>query len=347
MYNLDGTPNYSSSCVVAGPSGPICYSSDTVAAAYNVPSIQNVEVRGFLSKGTDGVPATNGYYDDEYHFELVLDVGWTQSPGTFALNTAQRVSQYLPAQNLIFYTPNNIPLQQSQYGNSVWGGYAAVALHAEANSWGSAKGAGWSTRIPSGWFHVGQSGDAGHNDLWWPFNLQAIPMASGGTASLPASVGNYIQLIGTLWRDGDHYPARDKPSTTNQGLSCQRDHGGGDYWLEIHGVDSMAFASPPAIRHTLVGYSICTDSGNISMSNDQDLWSQKPTPTSYVASVTPYYSGQGLVSNPSSSVSGSSSVVTFGMSTSGAANEKAIFDVQWAIGTCAQTSRPSGTCQRL
>jgi hypothetical protein len=340
IYNTDGTPNYSNTCVQPGPSGPVCMSGSSVSGAFNTQSIQNVEIRGFLTQPTDPVPAASGYYDDEYHMEVLLDVGWTPTPGTFPINSAALVSQYFPAQSLIRSTPGDAPIQQSLYSNSIWGGWAAVVLHVEADSWGAARGgSNWASRVPNGWFHVGQSGDSTHTNLWWPFNLQSIPVAAGGTLSLPAGPGTYVQLIGTLWRDDDHYPDLDKPDATNQALVCQHNHGGGNYWLELHGVDSMMFMTPPVTRHTLVGYSICADGGSIFMSNDQDLWSQKPNGQSYVSSVTQTSSGTGLTATPGFTVSGSSSVVTFNMQTSGSTNAKTFFDVQWATGTCTQVSR--------
>jgi hypothetical protein len=84
---------------------------------------ENVEVRGWIVSA-DGLSTC----DSEWHFDLLLDVGWTPTNGTvYALNSIDRIATWMP--------PTNLTTWATQLSSNTYGGYQAPVLHAEVDAW--------------------------------------------------------------------------------------------------------------------------------------------------------------------------------------------------------------------
>lgn len=185
-----------------------------------------------------------------------------------------------------------------------FGGTGSAIVHVEIDGWGPHRGCNVGDTIndqatvpqascinsggayynyldtaPVGWTFETHSRDSGGAVIRWPFPMYDVV---GGQFVPRYSVGQYVRIVGTLWKDGDHLPTRDLqtgpcqagPSTfcsvRDQAHSCwdgdddYTNHGG---WVEMHPVDYMAVLSPdltpdPRKLHTLAAYEICSKAGD-------------------------------------------------------------------------------------
>jgi hypothetical protein len=165
---------------------------------------------------------------------------------------------------------------------AAWGGAYSPVIHIEIDGWGGSgrgycdtlstgtgctQGAGccstifpdgknWSDEYaPLGWFNDGLDTpnnnscapaiNCGHT--WWPF---------AGLGDPPSfHPGQYVRVVGTLWKDLDHGEnGAEVCWTVPPALKTIG-------WQEIHGVDYMEPADPPTVSsgkmHYVAGYSIC------------------------------------------------------------------------------------------
>jgi len=350
----------------------VCYSQNYVRSECATQSVLG-EVRGWLRANSDAPyppTTTNGYYDDEFKFDLMPDIGWTDTtPGIEPINTPQKFLQYFPPQNVILgnATPDGSPSDSGLNYFYIWGGWRNPFIHVELDSYSNGRGGSnyaWTAQNVLGWMPAGYNA-AG--SIYWPFDLGHIPVAGGSTTSAPllangwANIGwypanasslggTYVKVIGYLWRDHDHYDdPYYPPPNMRRGFEEIHYAGGCNYWLEVHGVDSIALVDPPAVRHTLVAYSFNT--GPASITDTQDLSRAQP-PGKFINSITPYvayYSSYrpGPLTASATILSGATSA-QFTLSTlpSGWATAIALFDVVWGDPPCTP-SNCSGCCAGL
>jgi hypothetical protein len=127
---------------------------------------------------------------------------------------------------------------------------------------------------PSGWAQFATpSSRNSAQPIYWPFALTSKD-SNGNTIGVFRN-GMYVQLVGTLWRDGYHgpkttfYPPRGYGDLGDaqscwQGADDYTDNGG---HLEVHPVDSMVVmpdGPTQSVLHTVGAYQICGKNGNLS-----------------------------------------------------------------------------------
>ena len=264
--------------VIEGPSAT-CLNA-TNARLVDRYAVEMAEVRGWIVKPLYVSEA------DEISFDLLVDLGWTtQAPVSYSLNALDNLVRYMTPVNVPYFgyqrgstppppLPPFTPNSMLNGDRATWGGAYSPVIHVEIDGWGSARGdcacldiegdcflqctpTWWSENEPLGWTmnvdprppHLPLNGV-------WPFSTDGF------------NIGDYVRLVGTLWKDGAHAPGSgyaatcwDQQSTANVG------------WQEMHPVDFMERLDyvPPRIGtlsnvanpHVVAGYSLCsTDSGH-------------------------------------------------------------------------------------
>ena len=146
---LNTIASYSPSILVPNSSGIAGCKNSNSGTLLGANAQERAEIRGWLLSDING---NNG--EDELEFDVLLDIGWySRAPGTYAVNTLDRLMPYITPANIFengraegalggqptdgsySLLPNSAILNTDQSGN--WGGDF---------SGGHCKSRGWSTR---------------------------------------------------------------------------------------------------------------------------------------------------------------------------------------------------------
>lgn len=227
-------------------------------------ALESAEIRGWVTH-IGGVNTGEA----EWQMDILLDIGWMPNPHApvTPLNAIDAIAKWLSPLNIAAfgYAPNDVqPFpQMSSLGrnlneggtgsmlggnNATFGGNYSPVVHIEIDGWGPlARGVcdgtvdctpkdptkTWTDEnAPVGWKKYEGSG------IYWPFNVTAF------------QVGQYVRAVGTIWRDGSHH-------TGNAVNACWETARHDIGWTEMHNVDFMETADPPANHHVLAGYALC------------------------------------------------------------------------------------------
>jgi len=308
-------------------------------------AMEMIEVRGWVLSHGEPRNVYGAWVDDnnedELPFDLLLDVGWTPTPGITAINDAATVTQWLTPYNIVafgekapvFNPPvgadpaNALPpgtgmddapsSKWSELGHkSKWGGTASAVVHVEVDGWGADRGCSWlgtgatpqygyygdSTNptslscysgatgyfsyesfTPFGWTFTTASGHTTWFPIHWPFPI-AVSDSNGMHSYIQN--GDYVRVVGTLWRDGYHGPSNLLYPPSGYGdmgdaKSCWQ--GDDDYTnnsghLEIHPVEFVEKRSPPPLEtvHVLAAYQICDKWGDLVQLTDSFRMPSRP-----------------------------------------------------------------------
>lgn len=260
--------------------------SDRSGQLLQVNATETAEVRGWIV----AVAAVHGG-EDEFEFDILPDIGWRPASTAYAVNTFDRLLQFVTPVNLVKFgyrkysparppvtgtprwselnsspgdtcIPGGNPLLQG-CSNATWGGVYAPIIHVEIDGWGPNRGA-CDDSLPGGTFSCGSNWtnenaplgwtyDAS-TQIWWPFPMSPFPFVAG----------DYVRVVGTLWKDFAHSGFDpNTPDYQEAAINCWDSgstHGIG--WQEIHGVDFMEHVDrdPNAPMHIVTGYALCSSS---------------------------------------------------------------------------------------
>lgn len=313
LYPNQAQPNYGNPDIIQGTNGPVCWDwsqagasqcqGDCIGLVPREAAVQNVEIRGWVA---DVVGKFSG--DEDYTFDVILDIGWnaagsvglTGAP-TFPINTIDRISQYIPPENIInfgnFVDPvpdcdpacgpgctscpagRNLPPGTTQ--RTFWGGAAVAMVHVEIGAWGPGPGRGGPNSncdIPSGWAANPYMSDP-NTPVGSTLCPNADPTLHWPTNPALLTAGTYVRIVGTFWRDEDHnqYATAGGVIGSIQGHlkyqnahaeanDCFRQYYSGHYnsWREMHSADIAVPWSRDTTQpfHTLVTYVACLEGGN-------------------------------------------------------------------------------------